>query len=126
MNLVKEFLKNRYSHLTEMAKVGHFGDYIIEMFSNEGPIPHFHFINVHNNKINGCICLQENRYFNHGCHTAILNSKERKLLIEFLNQKMIKDISNYEYLCRRWNILNVKYRFDFKDIPDYMEIKEWI
>lgn len=122
MNLVEEFLENKV-HLTEMAKVGHFGDYIIEMFSNEGPIPHFHFVNVHNKQVKGCIYLTKNKYFMHGCYTATLNSKERKLLVEFLNQKA-NGISKYKDLCIKWNWTNSDYQFEAKEIPNYLEIEK--
>ena len=89
-----------------MAKVGYFSHYRIEMYSGEGPVPHFHFVDIYDNRIEGCICLNNNSYFNHGPKQATLNSAERKLLVKFLEQTNDVGVTNYKSLCIRWNWSN--------------------
>lgn len=107
-----------------MAYIGHFCKYTIQIYSDERPIPHFHFIDFANEK-EGCICLQENKYFNHGTKQNILNSKERKMLIDFLNTK-VGNVSIFKNMCRKWNESNPNHKIvDLNYIPDYTFIKKW-
>lgn len=43
MNLIKELLESQYSHLIEIAQIGHFSDYVIHVYSGERTIAHFHY-----------------------------------------------------------------------------------
>ena len=72
--------------LEEMALLGNFDDYEVMVYEGEGTIPHFHFRNLQNGK-QGCIKLLTNEYFFHGQYTDTLNSKERKLLVNYLLPK---------------------------------------
>lgn len=80
---------------------------------NEGQnIPHFHLLDGQNNKY-VAIRLDMPSYFIHGKYKYILNSKEKKILINWLNSsnivKTIKDTTpknNWENLVFAWNVTN--------------------
>lgn len=80
---------------------------------NEGHnIPHFHMFSVQDGKYIS-IKLDKSEYFIHGKYTYTLNSKEKKLLVDWLNSskitKVIKNFepkNNWENLVSTWNVVN--------------------
>lgn len=80
---------------------------------NEGHnIPHFHIFDAQSNM---CIAIKLDKpeYFIHGKYTYTLNSKEKKLLVNWLNSskitKAIKNFepkNNWENLVFAWNVVN--------------------
>ncbi len=84
------------------------GECQVYVYSNEGPIPHFHLIAKDGNE--ACICIYEPLYFNHGRKTMRLNSKQRKELNNWLNELNINNekISNWEYINIVWEVENGK------------------
>ena len=84
--------------------IGQCGIYI---YSNEGTIPHFHII-PKNNTGECCICIFEPFYFNHGSKQLRLNSKQRKILDNWMNErsKSFPEITNWILISRLWSIGN--------------------
>ena len=83
------------------------GQCSIYVYSNEGTIPHFHIISK-NGIGESCICIYEPFYFNHGSKQMQLNSKQRKLLDDwmYLKPSLFPEINNWELISRLWQIDN--------------------
>ena len=81
------------------------GECIIEIFANEGQIPHFH---IHNkdNSFSTCIRLYENLYFSHGGkYIDTFNSSQCRKLNEYLKQpcpQFFNKITIWEALVGYW------------------------
>lgn len=117
-----ELTDNKY--LTEMARVGKFDNYLVSIYSGEGLIPHFHFYTVDGTK-KGCIRLDKAQYFTHGDNTAILNSKEKKNLVEWLKSKhKALPITIWEYMVVLWDDNNEDYLMDENiKMPNYENLE---
>ena len=119
---------NSTNHLQEMARIGNVGNFLISVFSNEGPIPHFHFMNT-TTGAHGCIKILECSYFEHGKYKAKLNSGERKELQLFLEEQTFEKIyrdgtTNFNVICHEWNKNNPKHTIDIDTkIPDYRNLQ---
>ena len=122
----------KYTFLQEDT-IGYFNStpllYISVYPSDPGNIPHFHVYSK-DNKIDTCIEICDSRYFRHGVHRGILNSKHSKLLQEFLLQKPLSPKgknfqNNWYYIVKLWNSSNrgVKVPSNQK-MPDYTTIKQ--
>ena len=105
----------------------HLGECSVYIYSNEGPIPHFHLISK-NKKFETCICIFEPLYFLHGTKTGTLNSKQRKQLNNWMNQKIDysdANITNWQSIKLAWIWNNGK---RFKEIimnypqPNYSDM----
>ena len=121
-------LENDKTHtLLEMARVGKFDCYTVNLYGGEGRYPHFHFINKEK-KIEGCIRLDIPDYFKHDGKDGMLNSNERKNLIKWLNSnhpeylKLGIELSVYKYMCILWNDNNPDYIYNNLEIPDYKKL----
>lgn len=81
----------------------------INVYTNEGPIPHFH-IESKSEGFDCCICIFEAYYFSHGSHTDTLNSKQKKQLDNFLSEKskFNRKLSNWEFIRDAWISANHK------------------
>ena len=79
----------------------------IYVYSNEGTIPHFHII-PKNGKSEICICIFEPFYFNHGSKQLRLNSKQRKILDDWLEQQstIAPEVTNWRLICISWETGN--------------------
>ena len=102
-SIADEFLNEMYGgNLSIGSKIG-----FCEVFvgDNEGQIPHFH-IKSKSVKWECCLELYRNRYFSHGSKIWKLNSKQCKILDNWLRQKStinpFKDLTNWEVLCGFW------------------------
>ena len=106
------------------------GECIIEVYPNEGQIPHFHLSNV-NRTFNCCIRIYENKYFKHGNYTDILNSKQCRQLNNYLKEICEKDNNKtiWEYIIFVWNDCNPNCKYpEYKktDIqPHYENMREF-
>ena len=103
--------------LTEERKGGKNNGFKVELGENEGEnIPHFHLDNGETGKKQKktAIMIDKPYYFLHGDKTYILNSKERKILIAWLNARPIykkgnedengkPPKNNWENLRNMWN-----------------------
>lgn len=115
-------------HFQEMARIGNVGDYIISVFSDEGPVPHFHFMNTQNGD-QGCIKILACEYFKHGKYKAELNSNERKELQVFLTSPTTEEIykdgtTNFKVICHEWNKNNPDKTIDINTTqPNYRNLQ---
>jgi hypothetical protein len=113
MNL-KEIIEKVFTEEREAKGLSKFK---VQLGENEGDnIPHFHLDNgeIGNKKKKTAIRIDMPYYFLHGDKTYILNSKERKNLIDWLNAKPIYKKgnenekgklpkTNWENLKNMWN-----------------------
>lgn len=120
------------SLLLEMARIGYFGNRF-EVYVNTddpGSIPHFHVRDraTRGQEFHTCIRIDSNRYFHHTGKEDILNAKERKQLVEFL-QRAPEDAeelgTNWRNLLVQWNANNSDSKVSKTlEMPDYMNIRE--
>lgn len=81
----------------------------IEIWPNEGQIPHFHIIPKDSKVAKSwqcCICLYESMYFNHGSKQGTLTNKQLKLLDSWLRENInIRGISGSRWAlaCNYWD-----------------------
>ena len=108
-------------------------DYGIYVYSGEGPVPHFHIIsNDGGREFDGCMCIYEAKFFDHGVHTSILNSKELKLLDAFLRTQYVVSGTKWDYLSLVWQASNeamsIKYKKNIKTSvqPDYTKTSGFV
>ena len=131
MDLIQEFLKRfqyevSFSSLDE-TRIRKILDYEIYVYTNEGPIPHFHMKNTQTNKdccIKICSCEYFNHKKDHQFFDTVLNVKEKKDLVEFLNKKLKKyPISYYNFICMTWESNNPSFELpDNLIMPNYMKL----
>lgn len=106
------------------------GQCSIEIYDNEGiNMPHFHIVSS-DKKFNCCICIFDNRFFNHGTHQSILHRKDWKILDEWMRKpnKDDKTVTNWIKMVDDWKQLydpKGKLNFDYDNQPDYTIIKPY-
>ena len=111
--------------LLEMALVGVVDNTIyIKVYGGEGPVSHFHFYETQSGR-KGCIKILEASYFAHGNNLDDLKRDEKLELVDWLNEWNDDfDKTNWEAICRLWNMNNPLYKL--KDvnppIPNYMRL----
>ena len=111
-------------HFQEMTKIANVGNFLISVFSDEGPVPHFHFMNTKTGEL-GCIKILSCEYFKHGKYKTELNSKERKELQYFLSKQTKDEIfkegaTNFKVICHEWNKNNPNTTVDINTtLPNY-------
>ena len=113
--------------LLEMATIGNMDNTlcIIIRMNDAGNIPHFHIMDrsTLGSKFHTCIKIETPEYFHHTGKEDILNSKQRKSLVEFLKSSHRKG-TKWEMLVDLWNINNSTMIVDDNiDMPDYTNIK---
>lgn len=114
-----------------MSRVGMDGDYEIYVNTDDGGnIPHFHY-RYHNdwNKFHTCICIESAEYFSHTGKEDRLNSKQRKSLNKFMNNRVsiskYSDIfdNNWQLVCFLWDINNSNINIsDNCSMPNYEDL----
>ena len=113
--------------LLEMAQIGTFNKYTIIVWTNDsGNIPHFHIVDssTRGEEFHTCIKIEKPEYFHHTGKEGVLNSKQRKSLVDFLKNTFDEDTSNWEYLIMTWNANNSNKKLSKKmPMPDYTNIK---
>ena len=113
--------------LMEMAQVGVTRDsYAIYVYSiNNGAKPHFHYTNKDKN-FHTCIEIEDAKYFLHGNKKDILNNRQLKNLVDFLEgpSKLEKYNTNWELIKDLWN-LGDRQQYVNNDckMPDYRNLK---
>lgn len=105
------------------------GECSVYVYSDEGPVPHFHIISK-NKKFHCCVCIYEPLYFNHGYKTDTLNANQRKLLNNWLKEKHYKaPMTNWEVIDLLWdsnNEENKKYKIQKTSTqPDYTNMENY-
>lgn len=109
------------------------GKCLIEVYGKEGSnMPHFH-ITSYDKKFSCCICIFDNRFFNHGIHKDVLARKDWKTLDEWMRQPNTEfsDKTNWQYAVDIWNMANDEsyknndIELDYDNQPDYTTIKPY-
>ena len=113
--------------LLEMATIGNMDNTlcIIIRMNDVGNIPHFHIMDrsTLGSKFHTCIKIETPEYFHHTGKEDILNSKQRKSLVEFLKSSHRKG-TKWEMLVDLWNINNSTMIVDDNiDMPDYINMR---
>lgn len=100
----KVFLEDCIGRINFPINIGQCSIYV---YSNEGAIPHFHII-PKNGIGESCICIYEPLYFNHGSKQLRLNSKQRKILDDWLEQQstIAPEVTNWRLICISWETGN--------------------
>ncbi len=113
---------------TEIARVGITDDdYEIYVNANDpGKIPHFHYRKANDwAAFHTCIKIEKAEYFHHGNKQDVLNSKQKKELVEFLKDKpkSKRYETNWDLLVEMWNLNNsdVEINEDV-EMPDYRNL----
>lgn len=125
LNEIDDITGEVKEHLLEMSEIGRLDKYKIQVFSNEGPIPHFHFYHPAT-QLKGCIKINEPEYFFHGKYTDVLPENVVQELNAWLNKpyKRFPQITNYEQIRLAWSENNVDYEIPLEFTkPDYSKLK---
>lgn len=112
--------------LNEMARIGYIDDLELIIWTDDpGNIPHFHIRDkeTKGNNFHCCIRLDEPSYFKHQGKMDVLNTKQKKKLINFLNSssKMGNfEVKNWDKIIAYWNDNNSSVILpDDYPMPDY-------
>lgn len=131
---VKRLINSSYRDIEGMSRIGEipmrgctFEIYVNTDYS--GKIPHFHVRNKNDwNLFHTCVRIDCPEYFLHGNKQDKFNTKEKKVLNEFMSEPCKKPLfdengirlNNWKYLCTLWDINNSDVEIDPKTIqPDY-------
>ena len=114
----ESLLETEYSGNTRL-NLKSIGECKIEVYTNEGSIPHFHLFNK-DKTFETCICVYSNNYFAHGGkYLDKLSTKQCSILDEYLRQpsKQDKNISV-------WNAIRLSWEFGNQDskFPDNRKV----
>ena len=132
-------IDNFISEITTEANVGRIGitkigKVAINVYCGEGPVPHFH---IEGKDFSCCVCIFDNRYFDHGIHQDTLNTKQLKELDSFMRDKssLNEKLTNWEAAKFIWEAANIensdddsmvfRYKLEYKNKtkqPDYTKI----
>jgi len=117
---------NNNTQLMEIARIGFIDDLELFIWTDDpGNIPHFHIrdISTKGQKFNCCVRIDEPEYFKHTGKEDVLNSKQKKNLIQFLNSTSklgTIEIKNWDKVIMYWNDNNSKIILpDDLPMPDY-------
>ena len=110
------------------ARIPKIGECKIEIYGNEGSIPHFHIFNT-NKSFETCICIYSNNYFVHGKYKDTLNEKQVNQLANWLKSPNDKNnkITNWEAVELAWDFANRECKFPDnkkKGMPDYTKLND--
>ena len=103
------------------------GDCKIQVFNNEGIIPHFHITSKGEN-FECCVCIFEPLYFNHGRKNGKLDANQRKQLNKWLcspSNAVVGNLTNWENIVLSWQNLGNSMKCIPKVIkqPDYINME---
>jgi hypothetical protein len=107
MKRFAEFLNEQFL-INEMARVGQIDELEICVYNREaGNVPHIHIRDyaTMGKVFDCCVKLEAPEYFDHGCHTDTLTTKQKHQLNDFMNAKPRNGHfdNNYEYAVTLWN-----------------------
>lgn len=115
------------SVVNEMSQIGTFSKYTIIVWTNDPRnTPHFHIVDssTRGEKFHTCLKIETPEYFHHSGKEDVLNNKERKELLKFLNSKDKWGEQNWIVLLKEWERNNSNYSIDINQvIPDYLKLK---
>ena len=115
--------------LWEMSRIGFMDEYEIYVHTDDpGNIPHFHIWDrtTRGKEFHTCIRIDKAEYFHHTGKEDILNSKDRKDLVKFLqsNPKNKRFNTNWEVVIDMWNFNNSDKEIDEdQPMPDYTQLR---
>lgn len=119
------------SKINNIFKSNHIVKCKVEVYSEEGPIPHFHIVGV-NTYFDCCVRIYDNHFFKHGIHKCFFNTKQCHQLYDWLkrtNDKIDPTKSNWHVIEQQWIVNNPRclYPADKKciDMPDYRKMKDF-
>ena len=126
-DVIDKYLLDRYDVLSEMAQIGYVGSYQIYIHTNDpGNVPHFHICDreTSGDKFHACVRLDKAEYFHHTGKTDVLNSQQRKALVEFMNTQCKYGLfSNWSFTLMLWNANNSDVEIDLDaPMPDYIRL----
>lgn len=118
---------NEIYTLNEMARIGFVKDLEIYVRTNDaGKVPHFHICDRETNgdKFHTCVRLDKAEYFHHTGKTDVLNSQQRKALVEFMSTQCKYGLfSNWSFTLMLWNANNSDVEIDLDaPMPDYIKL----
>lgn len=121
-------LFEKYDILNEMAQIGYIGPYQIYVHTNDpGHIPHFHIwdLSTRGQNFHTCIRIDCPEYFHHTGKEDVLNSKQRKELVNFLNSSYRnRKQTVWQHLIDVWNDNNSDVEIDENTpMPDYVKLQ---
>lgn len=111
----------------EMAQIGGIDNNLIAYVRSNDPgnIPHFHIVDktTLGSKFHTCVKIESAEYFHHTGKEGVLNSKQRKSLVNFLNSLTPLEISHWEFLLLTWNTNNSNKKLSMDlPMPNYLEL----
>lgn len=126
-NLSEILISDDSNLLLEMARVGDMDNKLaIYIRSNDpGNIPHFHIVDqvTLGDKFHTCIKIETAEYFHHTGKEDILNTKQKKSLMEFFSKSDKWGDNYWDIVLQEWNRNNSKVEIDRKlKIPNYLEL----
>lgn len=91
---------------------GGIGECKIQVYSNEGNIPHFHLDSINGN-FSSCICIYSNNYFSHGGKytNTLTHKKHREELDNWLRNTGENGNTNWENIVLLWESRNPNCKF---------------
>ena len=122
-----EFNFNNEKMIMEMASIGDIDSQltIIIRMNDPGNIPHFHIVDktTLGSKFHTCVKIESAEYFHHTGKEDVLNTKQRKSLVNYLSATNKRGLSNWEYLVTTWNYNNSNMNIDEElPMPDYTKL----
>ena len=127
---INEYSVESSGNLPSIKKVGKCR---VEVYDDEGIIPHFHIIGGDKNF---CICIHTNKYFSHNKekYSQFSSTTQKEQLNNWLKEKNVKfaksigkSLTNYQAIVELWIQLNGNpYGFDFSVQPEYDKMCEEI
>ena len=126
-DIIDNYVYEQFDVLNEMAQIGCVDRFQIYVRTNDpGKIPHFHIWDkdTHGQKFHTCIRIDKAEYFHHTGKEDILSSKEKRLLVQFLNSNdPIDNITYWEVLVKEWDRNNSDVFIDLDtSMPDYTKL----
>jgi hypothetical protein len=114
-------------YLMEMASIGDIDNKLIIIIRSNDPenIPHFHICDktTLGSNFHTCVKIENAEYFHHTGKEDVLNTKQRKALIQFLNSTCDLGISYWKFLIMTWNSNNSSKKISINcKMPDYSEL----
>ena len=113
--------------LLEMAKVGPLNDeLVIYIWTNDGGnIPHFHIVDkaTMGNEFHTCVKIMSAEYFHHTGKEDVLNSKQKKALMNFFTMSDKWGDNYWDIVLQEWNRNSSKIEVDRNlPTPDYTKL----
>ncbi len=102
------------------VNVSKLGKLKIYVYGAEGKIPHMHLFN-RSIDFEACLMLYEAKYFIHGNKNGTFNSKQLRLIDEFLRSNYVDSpLTNWQVACIMWDGANNDHKFRYTNKqPDY-------